>query len=218
MNDKLDEQQARGCFQFASLMIFGFGSLMMLSRTSSLLAKFFVGEKLFGFDGMEMYYGIGCALLIEGYLVVMKVKAWLLPPKNIVQWIGDGIVSFVPLFLSAFAQVADAWISTDYIKSLPQSTQTVVYALIPLLIAFPLFLDLVRMMLENAPANLFGGANLGGMSGQGFFGWIQSFRKHNTVSTHPVKPITNEQDVEQLHIPANGKEKETVNPTIGKRS
>src|SRR5690242_9925648 len=96
--------QAKGCFQLIDLLLFAFGAFIMFGKTANLLGKL-APDDWFGMTPQD--YGFFAALLIEGYLVVQKIKSWLIKPNNFMEWATDIVVTFIPFILSVFAQAAD---------------------------------------------------------------------------------------------------------------
>lgn len=186
--------QARGCIQLGDLAIFAFGAFIMFAKTANLLGKF-APDDWFGFASSD--YGFAAAILIEGYLVFRKIKAWLLPPTNFVEWAADLITTLIPFVLSAAAQVIDGYVTTGIIVNMPEETKMMITAIVSILITIPILLDILKTAIDNAPVGIFD--NIKSDNGnilQGFLGWVNNrvdARKHGVSST-----VALNQDVRQL--------------------
>lgn len=196
--------QARGCVQLGDLLIFGFGSFMMFAKTADVLEKFAPSD-WFGLSASD--YGLAAALLIEGFLVWRKFKMWVLPPKNFVEWAMDFITTFVPFGLSLAAQAIDGYITTGLINSMPEQQKTTITTIVALLIGVPLFLDLGKTTIENAPPGLFDNLKWGR-------GGVDSFINNLFNKKRPVQSQTLASETEQVKPSRNGKQ-ESPNFTKG---
>lgn len=196
-NKQRTKAQARGCIQLGDLLIFAFGSFMMFGKTADILGKF-APSGWFGFSPTD--YGFAAALLIEGFLVWRKVKMWLLPPDNFVEWGMDFITTIVPFVLSMTAQIIDGFITTKLIDNMPESQKVTITATVCALIGIPLLLDIGKTMVENAPAGIFDALKVDRDGGVGeFFGGIFSAitqKKSGQVST----PVTMNKTVSQPKV------------------
>jgi hypothetical protein len=197
--------QAKGCIQLGDLLIFAFGSFIMFAKTADLLGKFAPSD-WFGFAPSD--YGLAAALLIEGFLVWRKVKMWLIPPKNFVEWATDLVTTFIPFALSIAAQVIDGYVTTGLINSMTEQQKTTITTIVAALVGIPLLLDIAKTAVDNAPPGIFDDIKsdtdnaLGGLAG--WFGGL--LRKNTRVSSQAVQ---SNQDVRQtnLKLSKNGKEK-----------
>lgn len=208
MENPQTKVQATGCFRFLDLIIFMFGSFILLGKTANLLS-IFAPPNWFGLN--PEVYGIAAALMIEGYLVIMKLKAWISPPTNFVEWAMDFLMTLTPFLLSAFAQAADSWFTTGLIQTMSNEDKMMYTNVISILVAIPLFFAIVQSTIQNAPAGLFDSLKTNADSGIGsvasMFGkFFKKSPKSNVVQTNL--------DVEKVDHSKNGrKEKETpLNP------
>jgi hypothetical protein len=210
-NNSETTTQARGCVQLGDLLIFAFGSFIMFAKTANLLGKF-APDDWFGFAPSD--YGIAAALLIEGFLVWRKVKMWLLPPKNFVEWATDLVTTFVPFALSLVAQAIDGYITTGIIQTMSQEQKTTITTVVSLLIGVPILLDIGKTAIENAPPGIFDNLKTNDAVGNPFWWWPFSKKKNTVLSQAEVVQT----EIKDLPKSPNGEDEEVVNPTIGKRS
>lgn len=152
MQENRTNVQARGCIQLGDLLIFMFGGFIMFGKTADLLGKFAPSD-WFGFSASD--YGLAAALLIEGFLIWRKVKMWLLPPKNLVEWGMDLLTTFIPFGLSIAAQVIDGYVTTGLINSMPEEQKMTITTIVAALVGIPLFLDISKTAVDNAPPGIF---------------------------------------------------------------
>lgn len=150
--DKEVQVQARGCFQLVDLLLFAFGAFIMFGKTANLLGKL-APDDWFGLTPAD--YGFAAALLIEGYLVVQKIKSWLIRPANFMEWATDIVVTFIPFILSVFAQAADGWFTTGLIQSMTQAQKMQTTTFVSVLITVPVLLQIVQTAINNAPKGVF---------------------------------------------------------------
>ena len=186
-NKARTKAQARGCIQLGDLAIFAFGSFIMFAKTADVLGAF-APANWFGFSPAD--YGIAAALLIEGFLVWRKVKSWLLPPDNFVEWGFDFIVTITPFALSVVAQVVDGYLTTGILMNMTEETKRMITAVVSILVTVPLLLDIIKTTVENAPAGIFDDIKTdSGNVLQDIFGWMSNrFSGGNTrVSSEPVR-------------------------------
>jgi hypothetical protein len=199
--------QARGCIQLGDLLIFAFGSFIMFGKTADLLGKF-APDDWFGFSSSD--YGLAAALLIEGFLIWRKVKMWLLPPKNFVEWGMDLITTFIPFALSIAAQVIDGYVTTGLINSMSDEQKTTITTVVAALVGIPLFLDIAKTAVDNAPPGIFDDIKSDTDNALGsLVGWLGTMTKKKTpVSSNPT-PMNS--DVRQSNLKLsnkNGKKEE----------
>lgn len=154
MNEQNEQTnvQATGCFRFLDLIIFMFGSFILLGKTAHLL-EIFAPDNWFGLT--PNMYGIAAALMIEGYLVIMKLKAWISPPTNFMEWAMDFVMTLTPFLLSAFAQAADSWFTTGLIQNMSNEEKMFYTNVISILVAIPIFFAIIQTTIQNAPPGLF---------------------------------------------------------------
>lgn len=152
MDEERTTVQASGCFRFLDLIIFMFGSFILLGKTANLLQTF-APPNWFGLSP-EMY-GICAALMIEGYLVIMKLKAWISPPTNFVEWAMDFVMTLTPFLLSAFAQAADSWVNTGLMQTMDNQQKMFYTNIISVLVAIPILFAIIQTTIQNAPPGLF---------------------------------------------------------------
>lgn len=202
--------QAKGCIYLGDLLIFMFGSFMMFAKTANLLGKF-APDDWFGLSPAD--YGFAAALLIEGFLVWRKVKMWLLPPNNFVEWATDIVTTFIPFGLSLVAQVIDGYVTTGLIDSMTQDEKRLITTVVALLIGIPLFLDIGRTTIENAPAGIFDTIKTNERGGlDGLFGWVGKwFARPNPVALNSEAPVVKPKPS------SKSSKQEGANPTEGER-
>ena len=153
----------RGCIQLLSLLAFIWGAAMMFPRTVDLLSNFSPNTFL-GYTGLAGYWAMGSALLIEGVMVLMKLKTWITPAKNLVEWLGDVLLTVTPFILSSLAQVFDGMIVRETLTQQPAEIQLLVTWLVPSLPAMMIGLLIAFALVESAPPGLFGGIGVGNRS------------------------------------------------------
>jgi hypothetical protein len=207
--------QARGCFQLIDIMIFAYGAFIMFGKTANLLGKF-APDDWFGLTPSD--YGFASAILIEGYLVMMKFKAWILPPKNFVEWGADIVVTITPFLLSAYAQAADAWFTTNIVQNMTAEEQMKITNIISFLVPAILLLAIVRTAIETAPAGLFDNIKTKRSTDDvgGFFrgiGRILGRRNAQTNTVQNVSKTLTQDDLVRQDVPDgnNGKRSEEPN-------
>lgn len=159
-----NEYGGRGCIQLLTLAAFVWGALMMYPKTVDLLANFAPNEFL-GYTEMAGWWAMGSALLIEGVMVILKVKMWIYPSRNLVEWIWDGILTIAPFAMSALAQVFDGMLVRNTLTSQPVEIQMAVDWGVPLLPSLVIGLMIIYAMIESAPRGLFGGMQQSGGGG-----------------------------------------------------
>lgn len=203
--------QAKGCIYLGDLLIFMFGSFMMFAKTANLLGKF-APDDWFGLSPAD--YGFAAALIIEGFLVWRKVKMWLLPPNNFVEWATDIVTTFIPFGLSLMAQVIDSYVTTGLINSMTQEQKTLITTIVSLLIGIPLLLDIGRTTIENAPAGIFDTIKSNERGGlDGVFSWVGShFKSNKVLANQPTQVLAKDVLQEELDESVG----KPVNPTKGK--
>jgi hypothetical protein len=202
--------QAKGCFQLIDLLIFMFGSFIMFGKTANLLGKF-APDDWFGLSPSD--YGMAAALLIEGVLVVQKIKAWIDPPDNLVEWAMDFLATITPFLMSAFAQAADAWFTTGLIQGMSQDDKMKYTNFISVMIAIPILIMIIQTTIRTAPAGIFDNLKTGTANP---FSWVGGLfqRGRGDAANAAVLPD------DQLELPPqevvnNGKVKTKTNPTRG---
>jgi hypothetical protein len=206
--------QARGCIQLGDLAIFAFGSFILFGKTADLLGKFAPSD-WFGFSPTD--YGLAAALLIDGYLVWRKIKMWLIPPRNFVEWAADIVTTFIPFGLTLAAQIIDGYVTTGLINSMSEEQKTTITTIVAALVGIPLFLDITKTAIDNAPPGIFDSIKSDTENGldalTGFFRGV--FNRGNTrVSNEPMTLNQDANQVNKITNPnGNHKKKEpTINP------
>jgi hypothetical protein len=152
MQDEETRAQASGCFNFFDLILFIYGAFIMFGKTANLFGKF-APDDWFGLSPVT--YGIAAAVLIEGYLVMQKVKAWILPPRNFLQWATGLVVTLIPFALSLTAQVIDSWFTTGLIQAMSQEDKMLYTNITAALVGIPLLLAIIQMGIDTAPPGVF---------------------------------------------------------------
>jgi len=161
MSDNNQDYGGRGCIQLLMLFAFGWGALMMYPKTVDLLTNF-APDEFMGLLDMAGWWGMGSALLIEGVMVVLKLKMWLYPARNLVEWMWDAILSISPFALSAVAQVFDSMLVRGTLEKQPPQIQLLVDYGVPIIPSVIIGLMIVYGLIESAPKGLFGGMQQGG--------------------------------------------------------
>ena len=159
-NNLETENSGRGCIQLLSLVAFIWGAMMMFPKTVDLLTNFSPNEFM-GYTDMAGWWAMGSALLIEGVMVIMKIKTWVSPSRNLVEWLWDIILSVSPFILSTFAQIFDGMLVRDTLSEQPAEIQLLVTWLVPGLPSIMIVLLIAFALVESAPAGLFGGMRVG---------------------------------------------------------
>lgn len=160
MENKTNTDSGRGCIQLLSLIAFMWGALMMFPRTVDLLSAFAPNDFM-GYTNMAGWWAMGSALMIEGVMVIMKMKTWVSPARNLVEWLWDIVLSITPFILSAFAQVFDGMIVRNTLTDQPAEIQFLVTYLVPALPSVMIGLLIFYALIESAPTGLFGGMSSG---------------------------------------------------------
>lgn len=159
-----DQIGGRSCIQVLSLIVFLWGALMMFPKTVDLLSKFSPDEFL-GYVGLAAYWAMGSALLIEGVMVVMKIKTWISPARNLIEWGWDAILTLIPYILSMLAQIFDGMVVRETITQQPEEIQLLITFLVPALPGLMIGLLSIFALVESAPPGMFGGATVGNAAG-----------------------------------------------------
>jgi hypothetical protein len=163
MNNQ-DPNGGRSCIQLLSLVAFMWGAAMMFPKTVDLLSKFSPNEFM-GYTDMAGWWAMGSALLIEGVMVIMKIKTWISPARNLVEWLWDIVLTVAPFVLSSFAQIFDGMIVRDTLAQEPEQIQMLVTWLVPGLPSIMIGLLIAFALIESAPAGIFGGMRVGNAGG-----------------------------------------------------
>jgi hypothetical protein len=189
MQDEETRAQASGCFNFFDLILFIYGAFIMFGKTANLFGKF-APDDWFGMSP-EMY-GIAAAVLIEGYLVMQKVKAWILPPRNFLQWATGLIVTIIPFALSLVAQVIDSWFTTGLIQAMSQDEKMFYTNITAALVGIPLLLAIIQMGIDTAPVGMFD--NIKSQRGD-MLSWATGwFRRNGSKEASTDEPTDNGQN------------------------
>lgn len=128
--------------------VFLLGALLMFSKTSELMAAF-APQKIMGYEGVGAIYGVLCALLVEGVLVLMKIQ--LGNSANPIAWLWNILLMASTYLISLFAQGIDSIVVRDTLASQPLEIQLIVTWVVPAIPAIVFGLFLVRRVVETIP-------------------------------------------------------------------
>lgn len=206
MQENKTNIQARGCIQLGDLLIFAFGSFIMFAKTADLLGKFAPAD-WFGFSKSD--YGLAAALLIEGFLVWRKVKMWLLPPKNFVEWGMDLMTTFIPFGLSIAAQVIDGYVTTGLINSMTDQQKQTITTIVAALVGIPLLLDIAKTSIDNAPPGIFDDIKTDTDNAlAGLFGWANRLTSRKNTRVSDTNTLNQDVRQSKVKLSKNGKHEE----------
>jgi hypothetical protein len=222
-HQKPDEYGGRGCIQMLMLAAFSWGALMMFPKTVDLLTNF-APERIAGYTDMQVWWAVGSALLIEGVMVVMKIKSWLYPARNVLEWAWDAILSFAPFIISALCQVFDSLLVNDILTEQPAEIQYLVVWGVPALPALIVGIMMIYGLVESAPAGLFGGLQTHGKGWQmpkvQVPGWLRNWWNGNENGGKRISPNSNQQQQKpkQEQKPPQEDKQRREDPTQAERS
>jgi hypothetical protein len=131
--------------------VFALGMLLMFSKTVDLLEKF-APSNIFGYTGIEVYYGIAVGCLVEGALFIMKLT--LPSAKNPVEWIWNVVVIILPFLISGLAQVFDSFITRDTLSQQPAEIQFFVSWFVPSIPTIIVFLLIGKSIFSSIPTDI----------------------------------------------------------------
>lgn len=151
-----ENQNAVGCTDVILFGAFLLGAGLMFSKTSDLMTNFAPSEFM-GYEDIELIYGIGVSLMVEGLMVAMKFKSMFQRAKNMIEWGWDVVLTLVPFAISALAQSIDSFVIKDTLADQPGEIQLLIQWGVPAIPAVVIGLIVVRGFIESAPAGMFGG-------------------------------------------------------------
>ena len=128
--------------------VFLIAAFMLFLKTSELLGTFAPAEFL-GYTGIGPIYGIVCALLVEGLLVVAKLN--LSRTQSSWNWLYSLLLILVTFTLSAMAQVADGFLIRQTLANQPMAIQYLVNYGVPLVPSIILALVLGKSIVGSLP-------------------------------------------------------------------
>lgn len=156
MNQNQTNASGRGCIELLSLAAFMWGAAMMFPKTVDLLANF-APNTFMGYTDMAGWWAMGSALLIEGVMVVMKLKTWISPSRNLIEWAWDAVLTIAPFILSTLAQIFDGMVVRGVLAEQPEQVRLLVTWLVPALPSVMIGLLVVLAIIQSAPAGIFDG-------------------------------------------------------------
>lgn len=145
-----------GCFEIILFVVFGWGLLLNFAKTADLMAAF-APSNIAGYEGMETFYGLAVAVLVEGLLLVMKGKALFVKSKSALEWAWDVILTLFPFVISALAQPFDSFMVRDTLSQQPAEIQMILNWGVPAIPSLVLLGIMVWGFIHSAPAGLFKG-------------------------------------------------------------
>ena len=107
---------------------FFLGMVLMFSKTVDLMVAF-APATIFGFSGLEVFYGMGVGLLVEGAAFVMKLT--LPRAKNTMDWLWNVFVVALPFIISALAQIFDSFQVRSTMQAQPAWIQIFISWFVP---------------------------------------------------------------------------------------
>ena len=125
--------------------------VLLFSRTVDLLTAF-APATLFGYAGMETFYGLAVGLLVEGALFAMKLT--LGRAKNPIDWIWNVVVIIAPFLVSALAQVFDSFNVRNTMIQQPEYIQVFVQWFIPSIPTVIIGLLIGKSIFATMPASI----------------------------------------------------------------
>jgi len=152
---------------------FALGMALMFSKTVDLMIAFAPGT-IFGFSGLEVFYGVGVGVLIEGALFVMKLT--LPRAKNTVDWLWNVVVVVAPFLISALAQIFDSLQVKNSIIDQPAWVQVFVTWFVPSIPSVIMALLIGKSIFSSIPQEI--------MPNKGAIGFTPGGVIPDYISTH----------------------------------
>lgn len=134
--------------------VFAIGMFLMFSKTVDLMTAF-APRTIFGYTGVEVYYGMLVGVLVEGALFAMKLV--LSRSKNPIDWVWNVLVVVLPFIISGLAQVIDSMSIRDTLRDQPQSFQLFVNWFVPSIPTLIIGLLIGKSIAGTIPAELMPG-------------------------------------------------------------
>jgi hypothetical protein len=124
------------------------GSILLFAKTTELMTAF-APKQIFGYTGIEVFYGMACAIMVEGLFVTMKFQ--ISRSTNPYSWGWNLILIVIPFVISALAQAIDSFMIQKTLAGQPPAVQFLVAWGVPMVPALIVGLVLVRSVLESVP-------------------------------------------------------------------
>lgn len=140
-----------GCFSALKNGAFVVAALLLFSKTADLFTAF-APSNLFGYEGVEWYYGAVCGLVIEGVFVTAKFL--IDKSKTPLIWVYNAVLMGVTFAISALAQSVDSMLVRDTLSQQPAEVQLAVTWLVPMVPALIVGLLLFEAVIASFPADL----------------------------------------------------------------
>jgi hypothetical protein len=128
--------------------IFIIASVMLYAKTSEVFARF-APVSFFSFTEVGFFYGMICALLVEGVLVLCKLSIKYSENSNAFLW-NVLLISFA-WGISAAAQIFDGFLTADTLETAPPIIQVTLTYGIPLIPSMILAAVLVKSIVAAMP-------------------------------------------------------------------
>lgn len=130
--------------------IFVIASLMLYAKTSEVFARF-APASFFGFTDVQVFYGMTCALLVEGVLFLGKLSVRHSENSSVFLW--NFLLIAFTWAVSSAAQVFDGFLTAGTLANQPITVQYAVTYGIPLIPSFVLAAVLVKSLIAAMPEN-----------------------------------------------------------------
>lgn len=128
--------------------IFVIASLMLYAKTSEVFARF-APASFFGYTDVQIFYGMICALLVEGVLFLGKLSVNHSENSSVFLW-NFFLIAFTWAVSSA-AQIFDGFLNAGTLANQPITVQYAVTYGIPLIPSFVLAAVLVKSLIAAMP-------------------------------------------------------------------
>lgn len=132
-------------------LVFLLGMALMFAKTVDLMSAF-APKQIFGYAGVEGWYGLAVGCLIEGALLVMKL---LLPrAKNVIDWMWNVVVVVLPFLISALCQVFDSFQVRETLAQQPPEIQVFFNWFVPSVPTIIMALMIGKSIFTSMPDNM----------------------------------------------------------------
>jgi len=122
------------------------GALLLFAKTTELMTAF-APKQILGYTGIEVFYGMACAIMVEGLFVTMSFQIKKSP--NPQAWTWNLALIAIPFVISALAQPIDSFVMEKTITEQPAPIQFLVSWGVPMVPALIMGLVLVKNVLES---------------------------------------------------------------------
>ena len=137
-----------GCTTLVWNGVFIIAALVLFSKTADLFTAF-APSQLLGYEGIESYYGMVVALMVEGIFVASKFM--IASSKNPIAWLWNFGLMVITFAISAVAQSVDSIVVAGTLASQPVEIQLAVTWLVPMVPAAVVGMILLQGVIETIP-------------------------------------------------------------------